>query len=420
MSSVLRIDPSQRFACAQCGRCCHRFDVVVSPAEIELYQKRNAGQWFSESGAAPAADRDLSAEAGRAKVDPFEPIPGLPTLKRIRKRADGACGFLSEDNRCRIHEELGAAKKPLTCRLFPYAFHPAADGVIVTASFGCPTIVANEGPLVSTGESRIAIDSLGKEWLAIDRPKAAPLELVPGRAITTRSSLQLRDGLLAMLKRDSADIRDNIRRIAGTIDDLTRSRVLALSDADFAEYLALTVPHAATKTAVPPTQKPGSIARLLQYGFLYTVTAIRADLEHPGQSRSRLRRLRLQLLAHFHGLAPGLERVRVKALKHARVDINDPGIRPIVFHYLRAALETLGASGRPIVDELGIAASYLNAASSLAVMNADAVGRPIDRAIFSQALLEAADVSHARNVLLDWVLARFSGGSDALWMLARS
>jgi len=87
---------------------------------------------------------------------------------------------------------------------------------------------------------------------------------------------------------------------------------------------------------------------------------------------------------------------------------------------LRAALETLGASGRPIVDELGIAASYLNAASSLAVMNADAVGRPIDRAIFSQALLEAADVSHARNVLLDWVLARFSGGSEALWMLARS
>ena len=60
-------------------------------------------------------------------------------LQRIRKRADGACGFLSADNRCRIHEELGAAKKPLTCRLFPYAFHTAADGVVVTASFGCPT-----------------------------------------------------------------------------------------------------------------------------------------------------------------------------------------------------------------------------------------------------------------------------------------
>ena len=82
--------------------------------------------------------------------DPFEPIPGTP-LQRIRKRADGACGFLSDDNRCRIHEELGAARKPLTCRLFPYAFHTAADGVVVTASFGCPTIVANEGPLIGAG-----------------------------------------------------------------------------------------------------------------------------------------------------------------------------------------------------------------------------------------------------------------------------
>jgi hypothetical protein len=162
----------------------------------------------------------------------------------------------------------------------------------------------NEGPLISSGESRITIDSLRKEWFASNLEQPAPLQLVQGRALSTRSSLQLREGLLAMLKRDSADIRDNIRRIAGTIDDLTRSRVLALPEADFAEYLALTVPHAAAKPDAPPAQRPGSIARLLQYGFLYTVTAIRADLEHPGQSRSRLRRLRLQLLAHFHGLAP--------------------------------------------------------------------------------------------------------------------
>ena len=325
-------------------------------------------------------------------MDPFEPIPGLPSLHRIRKRADGACGFLSEDNRCRIHQELGAGRKPLTCRLFPYAFHPSADGVIVTASFGCPTIVANEGTLIAAGASRLAIESLRTEWFAVDRSKAPPQELVQGRAMTTRSALQLREGLLAMLKRESADLRDNIRRIAATLDDLTRSRVLALDDAGFAEYVALTVPHAAAKPDAPPARNPGSIPRLLQYGFLYTVSAIRADLEHPGQSRGRLRRLRLQLLAHFHGLAPGLERVRVRALKQRRVDINDPDIRPIVFHYLRAALETLGSSGRPLVDELSIAASYLNAACALAVMNADAAGKALDR----EDLLRSADGSVRR------------------------
>ena len=400
----LRIDPEQRFACSQCGRCCHRFDVVVTAAEIDLYRKRNVQALFRDTA---------------GTLDPFEPIPELPMLQRIRKRADGACGFLSDDNRCRIHEELGAAKKPLTCRLFPYAFHPTADGVAVTASFGCPTIVANEGPLISTGESRIAIDSLRKEWFATNLLKPAPLQLVQGRTMDTRSGRVLREGLLAMLTRDSADLRDNIRRIAAAIDDLTRSRVVGLADEDFAEYISLTVPHAAAKPDAPPARTPGSIARLLQYGFLYTVTAIRADLEHPGQSRARLRMLRLRLLAHFHGLAPGLERVRVNALKRRRVDINDPEIRPIVYHYLRSTLETLGSTGRPLVDELAIAASYLNAAMALAVMNADAVGGNVDRKIFSEALMEASDVSHAKNILLEWVLRRFGGGTEALWYLTR-
>lgn len=407
VSLSLRLDPDQRFACSHCARCCHRFDVVVTAAEIELYRRRNASAWFRGSGGADASGRD-----------PFELIPGMPALHRIRKREDGACGFLSAENRCRIHEELGATRKPLTCRLFPYAFHPSAGAVVVTASFGCPTIVANEGPLTSSAESRIALESLRDEWFETYPSRPAPLQLVQGRTIATRSGHQLREGLLAMLKQDSADIRDNIRRIAATIDDLTRNRVLALGDAELAEYLALTVPHAAATPDAPLPRKPGWIARLLQYGFLYTVTAIRADLEHSGQSRGRLRRLRLQLLAHFHGLAPGLERVRVKALKRRRIDINGKDIRPVVFHYLRSTLEALGASGRPLVDELSIAVSYLNAACALAVMNADAAGRDVDRKIFSEALMEASDVSHAKNAVLEWALKRFGAGSEAVWYLA--
>jgi Fe-S-cluster containining protein len=404
----LRIDPEQRFACSQCGRCCHGFDVIVSAAEIDLYRRRNATAWF----------RDAEGSEGGGR-DPFEPIPGLPALQRIRKRDDGACGFLSADNRCRIHQELGGAKKPLTCRLFPYAFHPAADTVVVTASFSCPTIVANQGAPIATGESLIGIEALRKEWFATRRAEPPPLELVKGRSLDTRSLLLLRQNLIAILKRDGDDIRDNLRRIAAVLDDLTRSRVLALPDQDFAEYLALTVPHAAANRDAPPARQPGGIARMLQYGFLYTVTAIRADLEHPEQSRTQLRLRRLRLLAHFHGVAPGLERVNVRALTRRRVDINDPEIRPIVFHYLRSTLETLGAHARPVVDELSIAVSYLNAAGALAAMNAHAAGTGVDRTIFSEALMEASDVSHARNGLLDWILNRFSGGSEALWYLTR-
>ena len=110
--------------------------------------------------------------------------------------------------------------------------------------------------------------------------------------------------------------------------------------------------------------------------------------------------------------------MRVGALKRHRIDINAPEIRPIVFHYLRSSLETLGSTGRPIVDELAIAFSYLNAAKALAVMNADAAGTAVDQRVFAQALMEASDVSHAKNALLEWILRRFGGGTEALWHLA--
>jgi hypothetical protein len=126
----------------------------------------------------------------------------------------------------------------------------------------------------------------------------------------------------------------------------------------------------------------------------------------------------VRLLAHFHGLAPGIEGVNVKALKRRRVDINDDAIRPVAVHYLRSSIETLGASGRPIVDELSVAASYLNAAIALATMQADAAGTTVGRDIFVRALTESADVAHARHPLLDSILKHLSSGTDALSLLA--
>ena len=391
--------PTQRFTCSQCGRCCRGFDVVVTAAEIDLYRRRNAAAWFFGAG------------------DPFEPVPGAPALQRIRQREDGRCGFLSDDNRCRIHEELGAAKKPLTCRLFPYAFHAAADEVVVKASFNCPTIAANEGAPITDGTSRAALESLRREWFAIHPLKPAALELVTGRSITKRMLLLLQQNLLAMLTADGNDLRSGIRRIAAVLDDLTRRRVLALSQEDFAEYVSLTVPHAAKKPDPPPAREAGAIARMLQYGFLYAVAATRDGIANPRQSRNRSRWRRLRLLAHFHGLAPALEGVNVNALKRRRVDINDAPIRPIATHYLRSTIETLGAAGRPIVGELAMAASYLNAACALAAMNADAAATDVDRQIFIQSLTEASDVSHARHTWLEWILENFGSGTDALLSL---
>lgn len=400
MASSLRVDPGQRFACAQCGRCCRGFDVVVTVAEVERYRRRDALAWFRSADGAEVDDA-------------FEAVPGAPGMLRIRKRGDGACGFLSPGNRCRIHEELGAAQKPLTCRLFPYSFHAAEEGVVAKASFNCPTIVANEGLPINAGPSLVSLESLRKEWFAEHPPKAARLALISGRPMTARSLVIIRKSFLAMLASDGHDLRAGLRRMAAVLDDLTRSRVCALGDDEFAEYISLTVPHAAAKKEPPAPANAGAISRLLQYGFLYAVVATRDDIANPGQSRNRSRARRLRLLAHFHGLAPGLDNVNVKALE-VRVDVNGDECHPVAFHYLRSTIETLGSDGRPIIDELSMAVSYLNAACALAAMNAAARGIKVDRAMFIRALTEASDVSHARHKLLDTILAHFSGGTNAL------
>jgi Fe-S-cluster containining protein len=403
----VRIDPAQRFTCSQCGRCCHGWDVVVSGAEVELYRRRHAESWFSAG----------EAVADEARPDPFEPMPGRPGLHRIRKRADGGCGFLSAANRCRIHEELGADRKPLTCRMFPYSLHAAPDAVVVIASFGCPTIIANEGRPIAVGAEAEAIEKLRQEWLGTSARRPASSRLVAGRTIDTRSTRVLRESLLAILKADTPDLRVTLRRIAAVLDDLTRHRVVSLSDDAFAEYVLLTVPHAAAKGQAPPPQAPGSIGRLLQYGFLYAVTATKLAVERRGQSAWALRLMRLRLLAHFHRLAPSMGRIDVGALSR-RPDINAPEIRPIVFHYLRSTLEALGARNRPIVDDVAISVSYLNAALSLAVMHAAAARHDVDRETLTEALMDAVLLSHAdHGRVMEGILRRLAGGTESLRLL---
>jgi Fe-S-cluster containining protein len=409
---TLRIDPEQRFTCQSCGRCCRRWDVFVSAAEREAYGRRHVAQWFREPGA-PAEGTDR---------DPFEPVPGYRGFFRIRTRDDGSCGFLSSDNRCRIHEELGAASKPLTCRMFPFTFHPAAGGAVVTASFGCPTIVANDGEAVSSE----ALEPLQKEAAGrlTDSAVGPQRQFVAGRPIDTRSIHIIRTSLLRILARadDGAlDLGTNLQRIANLFDDLTRSRVLRLPDTDFAEYIKLTVPYAATSTKAPLPQRPGRIGRLMQFGFLFVVCATRYGIEHRTASPFAKRLAGVRLLAHFHGLAPGVDRVNVRAARGRRLDLDAPELQGVAYHYLRSSIEAIGARERPIVDDLAIAVSCLSAARRLAIMNAHAAGRRVNREIFSEALMESVDVLQADgSAAMRWALPRLAAGVEALRACARN
>ncbi|HEY8504841.1 MAG TPA: YkgJ family cysteine cluster protein, partial [Gemmataceae bacterium] len=63
----------------------------------------------------------------------------------LNRRADGACVFLDENHRCRIHARFGAGAKPLACRIYPFVLVPAGDHWRVGLRYACPSAAGNKG-----------------------------------------------------------------------------------------------------------------------------------------------------------------------------------------------------------------------------------------------------------------------------------
>jgi len=410
---ALLLDPEQRFTCQQCGRCCRRgWDIALTPGEVKSYRQAKTERYFRE--------REDSPEG--AETDPFDALPG--GYARIRKRQDGACGFLSPENRCRLHEELGAERKPLTCRLFPYRFHPAEGAAVLTASFCCPTVVQNVGAPLGAQSREIA--ALRKAWGQDYPERTLAVELIKGRPLDAGTLVTLRQVLRQMLDRPGPegrpDLQANVLRMARFVEDISRHRVVRLAPARFAEYVELTGRYAARSEQPVSPRRPSALGRLRARGFLFAVVAAREQLEDPRESGLRfdLRWRLARLLAHAHGVGPGLPGLDLAAARRAKLDPGDPEVHGLAGNYLRAALQTLGTGRRPVLDELAVAVAFLNAAGVLAAQRAARARRPkVDAEDFAEGLMEAVDLTHADSSgLLGRLLGTLSGGVEALYLFA--
>jgi len=409
---VFLFSPEQRFTCSECGRCCHRTTVPVTAHEADAYRKAGVERWFRERG----EDAEGSAS------DAFEPIPGHASLLRIRKRRDGACGFLTPEGRCRIHEVLGGDRKPLSCRLFPFSFHPIGPGAndaVVKTSFSCPTVIANAGATI--GSQKLELQALHVAWTRELPEVGATVELARGYPAPRAALPLLRTTLCRILDRPGAggapDLRANLRRIAVWLEDLSRRRVLALPPDDLVEYITLTGGYAIGNEKALQARAPARLARLLFRGFLLAALSVQLNLD-PALARRRiaLRVLLFRLLAHIHGLGPGAAGFDYGRAVPLRLD--DPVVHAIAARYLRAGFETLGTGRRAVFDEIALIAAHLNAACAFGGMNAAANGKSaVDAESFTQGLLESSDLSHADDGgRLSGFLTTLSGGLEALYL----
>jgi lysine-N-methylase len=155
MKSLCIETPSfQNWSCQGCGNCCRGYHLVT--ITLEEKQRLERQSWKTADGVDPGAM--IVAEGGRF---------------RLGHQSNGACVFLDDAGRCRIHSRFSEAAKPLACRLYPFAIHPAGDKLVVSLRFSCPSAAANHGKPVTAqlGElRRLAAEFVPENFRDISPP----------------------------------------------------------------------------------------------------------------------------------------------------------------------------------------------------------------------------------------------------------
>ncbi|HVV99421.1 MAG TPA: YkgJ family cysteine cluster protein, partial [Planctomycetaceae bacterium] len=173
MPPPLKLPVLQNWSCHSCAGCCRQHAIEITEEERQRIISQG---WESQPG-----------------YGPNEPIfvwnsgPIWKKRYRLAHRADGGCVFLDEKGLCRIHAKFGEPAKPLACRIYPYAFHPAGKQVTVSLRFSCPSVVANRGTPLTENQKEL------KQLERLVVPQG--VEKLPAPKISSRQRLDWPDFL---------------------------------------------------------------------------------------------------------------------------------------------------------------------------------------------------------------------------------
>jgi lysine-N-methylase len=208
----------ERWDCHTCGVCCRGHTVLLDDDDLVKIREQ---RWEERPEFA-----------------------GVPVIRRlglfssqwiVAQRSDGACVFLSEDNRCRIHSEFGEPAKPWACRMFPYQILPVDGEVRVTMRRTCPSAAANKGrPLAAQLDS---VRELAPKALP-DGPTSPP-EIVSGRRRDWRATRALTDRIEVMLADESRPLLLRLLRGARLVQAVAEARTRKLDDDQWEAFLKL-------------------------------------------------------------------------------------------------------------------------------------------------------------------------------------
>lgn len=247
MAISLALPTIQNWSCHNCGGCCRQHAIEVTEAE----RQRILSQGWTVSDGTPTGDALFERHAG----------PPWAKRYRLAHQADGACVFLNEQGLCRIHAKFGEPAKPLACRIYPYAFHPAGKQVTVSLRFSCPSVVANRGRSMKQNADEI------KQLTRAVVPDGH--ERMPSPMLSSRERLDWPDFLRVIdaidetLAPTDVPIAVKLQRALFWLNLVEQSRFDKLSGARLTEFLDIIQQAANEETSLPTTDsQPTPIGRM--------------------------------------------------------------------------------------------------------------------------------------------------------------
>ncbi len=236
----------QRWSCHSCGLCCR---TLVGHVTDEERRRLDEQRWAEELGVAPYV------KVGRGWA--------------LNKRADGACVFLDDQNRCIIHLKLGEAQKPLACRVFPFSVRPVRGAWQASLRFDCPSVAESKGQALSS--HRGWLGKLVEQLEHGERTGEENVQLQRGVRATPDELAALMSRLSRWLGRSEQPLVTRLIGAARLTETLYGAKLRKVRGPRFAELLDLLIDALPNECATPPeAPTPRQRAMLRQNAFAHS------------------------------------------------------------------------------------------------------------------------------------------------------
>lgn len=242
-SLPLELPLLQNWSCHSCGGCCRQHAIYITDEERARIANLD---WQPSDGLPPG--QPLFIDEG-----------GWLTRKsqRLAHQPDGACVFLDAAGRCKIHARFGEATKPLACRIYPYAFHPAGKSIAVSLRFSCPSVARNQGADMDTQASEI--QSLAQAVVPANFEALPPPALTPQQTLSWEESTWFVQALEHALTQSGVPLLLKLLRALHMLNFVERATFEKVRGERIPELLELLLEATAEELpALPPNPTPPS------------------------------------------------------------------------------------------------------------------------------------------------------------------